>query len=96
MTMNNLILTPIPLEDLLKQFKEIVEAAINAKQQKDIGEKLISPKEACKIFQPNISRVTLDAWTASEKLIRYDIGGRVYYRYSEIIEAAKTLKRYKK
>ncbi len=77
MTMNNLILTPIPLEDLLKQFKEIVEAAINAKQQKDIGEKLISPKEACKIFQPNISRVTLDTWTASEKLIRYDIGYRL-------------------
>ena len=94
--MNNLVLTPIPLAELLAKFQEIVEAAINAKHQKDIGEKLISPKEACKIFQPSISRVTLDAWTASEKLIRYDIGGRVYYRYSEIIEAAKTLKRYKK
>lgn len=94
--MDNLVLTPIPLAELLAKFQEIVETAINAKQLKDVGEKLISPKEACKIFQPNISRVTLDLWAKDGKLIRYDIGRRVFFKYSEIIEAAKTLKRYKK
>lgn len=93
--MNNLILMPVPLDELLSQFRAIIKAEIKAEQQKEIGEKLLSPSEACRIFQPAISRVTLQAWTNADHLKRYDIGGRVYYRYSEIIEAAKTLKRYK-
>lgn len=93
--MNNLVFTSIPHEDLLKEFRQIIEEVVNAKLQNDIGEKLISPKEACRIFQPAISRVTIDAWTKAGHLKRYDLAGRVFYRYSEVIESAKTLKRYK-
>lgn len=57
--------------------------------------KLLSPIETCKLFQPQISRVTLNNWTNSGKLVKYQIGGRVYYRSNEVFEAAKTLKRYK-
>ena len=94
--MNNLVLTPVPLEDLLSQFRSIVKEEIQAGQQKAIGEKLLSPDEARRLFVPAISRVTLQKWTDEGHLKRYDIGARVYYRYNEVIEAAKHLKKYQR
>lgn len=93
--MNNIILTPVPVEDLLNQVRTIIKEEIQAEQQKAVGEKLLSPEEARKLFQPAISRVTLQKWTDDGHLKRYNISCRVYYRYSEIIEAVKHLKKYK-
>ena len=58
-------------------------------------EKLLSASEACKLFVPSISRLTLIRWTKADHLKEYRIGGRVYYKQSEIIEAAKHLEKYK-
>jgi len=93
--MNDLILSQIPVAELINQIRAVVKEEIKAEHQKTEGEKLLSPAETCKLFQPTISRVTLQSWTAAGHLKRHDIGGRVFYRLSEVIEAAKSLKRYK-
>ena len=59
-------------------------------------EKLLSASEACKLFIPAISRLTLIRWTKADYLKEHRIGGRVYYRQSEVIEGAKHLGKYKK
>jgi hypothetical protein len=59
------------------------------------NEKLLSAAEACKLFVPAISRLTLIRWTKADYLKEHRLGGRIYYRQSEVIEAAKHLKKYK-
>jgi len=56
---------------------------------------LLSPAETCKMFNPAISKVTLAAWTKRGLLNESRIGGRVYYKQSEIIAGLTTLKKYK-
>ena len=58
-------------------------------------ERLLSAAEACKVFVPAISRLTLIRWTKADYLKEHRIGGRVYYKQSEIIESAKHLVKYK-
>lgn len=88
----------IPAADFIGQISEIisekVSKAIEANIQKDNDEKLLSANEACELFQPNISRVTLHAWTKEGKLQARYIGSRVYYLRSEILEAVKVIKKY--
>ena len=93
---NNLILTPVPLAELLQQFREIVKEEIKAEQQNQIGEKLLSVAEAAKLFVPKISRQTLSAWTKEGLIPMRKIGGGNYYKYSDVINAGKILKKYKK
>ncbi|MCA2854702.1 MAG: helix-turn-helix domain-containing protein [Chitinophagaceae bacterium] len=92
----NIVLSPIPLPEILDGLRAIVKEEITSEHSKAVGEKLISPAEACKLFNPIISKVTLTAWTKAGHLRDYRLGGRVFYRQSEIIEAAKHLKKYKK
>ena len=94
--MEQMILSPISLPELESKIQAIVIDALLQNRKADIEEKLLSPSETCKLFQPAISKVTLTAWTNAGRMTRYDLGGRVYYRYSEVIEAAKSLKRYKR
>jgi hypothetical protein len=58
-------------------------------------ERLLSASEACKLFIPAISRLTLIRWTKADYLKEHRIGGRVYYKQSEVIDAAKHLQKYK-
>ena len=94
--MDNIILSPIQLDTLLQSLRSIIKEEIQAEQLNDLKEKLLSPAEACKIFQPKISKPTLSSWTDKGLITEYRLGGRIFYRYSELIEAAKTLKKYKK
>lgn len=86
----------INTDDLEKLIESTMEKVVNRKQQKEDQEKLISPEEARAVFSPKISLVTLHAWTNAGRLKKYKIGGRRYYRRSEIIEAAKIFRQYKK
>ena len=95
MNTNQVLLSPIALDELLNSFREIVKQEILSEQNHAVGERLLSPADTCALFQPSISKVTLSAWTKAGHLKKYDIGGRCYYRHSEVIEAAKTLKKYK-
>ncbi len=90
------IILTFPLETLLQSFRAIVKEEIKAEHLNELQEKLLSPAEACKIFQPNISKVTLSKWTADGLIQDYRMGGRRFYKYSELIQSLLILKKYKK
>jgi hypothetical protein len=71
-----------------------VEAAIRKAKTEDIQEKFLSVEETRKLFVPNLSRQTISNWSQSGILRKHTISGKVYYRYSEVMEAVKSRKRY--
>lgn len=89
---NEILLSPIPLDTLRNEFKKIVNDAIDTLKPSE--ESLINTTQACELFNPPISKVTLIKWTSTGKLKSYRIGGRVYYKRSEIFESAKHLRKY--
>ena len=91
---NQMVLTPVPLDSLLSEITKIITTAVQAQQVTELGEKLISPAETCKLFEPEISKVTLNEWRNQGLIPCYRMGGRVYYKRSEVIEAAKRIKKY--
>ena len=92
---NQILLSPIPLEDLASEIRSIVRAEIIAQNKAELQERLLSPEEVRKLFTPKVSRVTLNAWTKEGRIISSRIGGRVWYKYSDVIEALETLERFR-
>lgn len=91
--MDNILLFQVLYKDLLADLGALIEEklrAASAGQQ----EKLLSPAEACKLFEPAISKVTLSKWTNDGLIPLQKIGGRVFYKHTDIIEAGTKLKRY--
>lgn len=83
------------LESVYDHITEIINQELKAhakEQQKDL---LLSGAEACKLFQPAISKVTLSHWVKQKLILDHRIGGRVYYKYTEIMDSLTTLKKYK-
>ena len=93
--LNSLVLTPVPIETILMAVRKIVQEELKADTSKTLDEKLLSPAEVCKMFNPPISKVTLTAWTKKDLLQEHRLGGRIFYKQSEIIEGLRTLKKYK-
>jgi predicted site-specific integrase-resolvase len=94
MVSKQFILSPFTLEYLEERFQKIIKEEIHKKNQEDLQEKLFSPEKTCKFFNPPISKVTLHTWAKQGKIKQHRIGGRVYYKYSEILESLKSYKRY--
>jgi len=94
MEQQQIVLSPIPLDLLKSAISEIVRAELITKEQRDLQEKLLSPKEVCQLFQPSISKVTLAKWTNAGKLQKHTLAGRTYYKYSEVFASLQTLKKY--
>lgn len=80
--------------EFLAAIRQIIrEELINAASQDD-KEKFLSMDEARKLFQPVISRGTLYNWMNADYIESYMIGGKRCFKYSELIEAAKKLKKH--
>jgi len=90
---NQIILSGITPAELVELFKPMIAEQIKMLKDEQ-PETLLSPASTCKMFNPPISKVTLAAWTKKGLLTENRIGGRVYYRSSEIIEKLNTLRRY--
>lgn len=91
---NDILLSPIRLNELLSDVRAVIKeelAALQSQQQ----EKLLSPAETCKLFEPSISKVTLSKWTADGLIPSQKIGNRVWYKQSDVIEAGTRLKKFK-
>jgi hypothetical protein len=58
-------------------------------------ERLLSPAETCKLFFPAITKATLTSWTNKGLLQEHRVGGRVFYRQSEVLASSLTLGKYK-
>jgi hypothetical protein len=87
-------ITEMAGDALMDGIQNIVDKALQ-KFKDAQPERLLSPAETCKLFQPPISKVTLASWTAQGKLQDHRIGGRIYYRQSQVLESLTKLKRYK-
>lgn len=87
---------PAAVAELHKKVDELagkLTPLLDAREAQE--ERLLSAAEACKLFVPAISRLTLIRWTKADYLQEHRIGGRVYYRQSEVIDGAKHLEKYK-
>ena len=86
---NNIVLSPISLDDLEKRIENIVLRCFEKKhslkpaptnQQND---ELLKAKEVCKLL--NISLVTLWTWKKLGKIPYYNIGTRIFFKKHEVI-----------
>lgn len=82
------------LNELETRFRVIVKEELTSHIPNNEPEQLMSPDQTRKMFSPAVSKVTLIKWTKTGKLTAHRIGGRVYYKRSEILEALLTLKKY--
>jgi hypothetical protein len=90
------MLVPMSVADFVAALKAEILDALSTKQEKDLQEKLLSPAETCKLFQPAITKPTLAKWTKEGRLQEYRMNGRVFYKYSEVLQSLTTLKKYKR
>lgn len=95
----NIMMSMYTIEEMAQALKpvigDVVRPIIEDIMIKLMGEeKLLSPKKVCEIFQPKISKTTLATWTKQGLITEYRIGGRVFYKQSEIIEKSKLIKKY--
>jgi excisionase family DNA binding protein len=89
-----LILTPVPLADLMAQIRATVRDELKQQQVADLAEKLMTAKEAADLLR--VSLVTLWQWEKQGRIIKHSMGGRTYFKYSELMASLKTLQRYRK
>ncbi len=82
--------------ETLTAIREIIQEVVSKSQTAQLQEKFLSSAETCKLFQPAISKPTLTAWARDGRLTEHRIGGRVFFKYSEVIEAVSKIKRFKK
>jgi hypothetical protein len=94
MAQSNIVLFPIPVEELETRIQEIVHRALVSREEKALQERLMSIEQTRRLFNPPISKVTLHTWAKEGKVRPYRIGGRVFYKYSELMGSMTHLKKY--
>ena len=83
-----------PFELLLSRFNkmEALLLTIIEKSEKE-EDKLLTTQEVAKLF--SVTNVTISSWISKGLLTPCSMGGRNYFKYSEVLESMKTLKKYK-
>jgi hypothetical protein len=89
-----ILLNGVTIDQLVEVFRPMIKEEIWTLRAKD-QEQLISPAETCKVFNPSITKATLSSWTKQGLLNEYRIGGRVFYKKSEVLESSKKIIKYK-
>ena len=96
--MSTILLYQISLEELESRFEaklqQIIKNELSRIEDDKALDRLLSPKETTKLFNPTISKVTLHNWTEQGKLKKHKIGKNVYYKYSEVMDSLVHLKKY--
>lgn len=88
--MDNFVLSPIQTDVLIEKIAERTAQMIsNNRKPQQQPKDLITRKEAADLLKINVA--TLWRWTKSGKLHQYGIGGRTYYKRSEILESVKSI-----
>jgi len=94
--MENLVLTSLSWITMKEEIKAIVYSTIKAFNLEEIQEKLLSSKEARKLFTPAIAHNTLISLQKSGALNEYRVGSNVFYKYSEVVASLKSFKRHER
>jgi hypothetical protein len=93
-----LIINGLSLEQFISKLSEVVrieaEDAFRKIKADELQDKLLTPKEACKVFHPAISLPTLTAWSEAGHFEKRHIGGRTFYRYGDLINCGRIKKKF--
>lgn len=81
-----LIVSGMKASDFLEAVKNMVRAELKNGEP----EKILTREEAADFLKVNLS--TLSTWTSQGRLTCYGMGGRRYYKKSEIMAALEILK----
>src|SRR5678815_4920541 len=83
-------------EAILPELRSIIQQELRNKYSEELREKFLSVSEAQKMFEPPVSRGTLYNWETDGKIQSYLIGGKRFFKYSELIDAVQRVKKYQK
>ncbi len=84
----------IESSELLQMVRNAVREEMTALQPKD-EDKMLNTAEACKCWQPAITRQTLDSYVQKGYITRHFFGKKPVYSSQEIKKAAKEVRLYK-
>ncbi len=79
-------------QEFISSIREVVKEEISRNSIAELTEKFLSPEETCKLFQPAITKPTLESYSQQSLLRKYYLGGRTWYKYSEILQALEKIK----
>ena len=82
----------IPIDKLADALFNKMMEANRIDKEKKLQEKLLTAKEVAQLF--SVSTVTISSWVSKGLLTKYSIGGRNKFKYSEVMDSLKTVKRY--
>lgn len=86
-----------PFDTILDEIHQLrAEIAELRAERKQPDERLLSTEEACKMFQPEISRQTLTAWVKRDLVEMQKIRSKNYFKLSDLMNAGQRLKKYKR
>ncbi len=88
------MLVTLTKADLKQLIKDAISEAKQEEKSPQQTEELLSPAQAVKVFNPPISKVSLHRWTKEGLIPVHRIGGRIWYKRSEVIAASLTIKKY--
>ena len=89
-----MITASIDTETFINTIRQIIKEEIQLALKADLKEKFLSPEETCNLFQPAITKPTLESYSQRELLKKYYLGGRTWYKYSELIDTVKGIKKF--
>jgi excisionase family DNA binding protein len=93
--MQNLILTPLSIEQLQNLINDAVKIGIEQTLPAPKDQtRLLTRKEVCELL--NITLVTLHEWTKNGTIAAYKVGSRVRYKQSEVFNTLQRIKATKK
>jgi hypothetical protein len=79
---------------IVPEIQHLIESAFKKHSAESLLEKFLSIDEARKMFQPVIARGTLYNWCDAGYLNSFTIGGKRFFKYSELVEAVTKVKKY--
>jgi excisionase family DNA binding protein len=90
----NILFSPVSLTTIMDGLREIVRDELKQQGRADLAEKLLTPKEAADLLR--VSMVTIWQWEKQGRIAKHSMGGRTYFKYSELMAGLDTLQRYRK
>jgi hypothetical protein len=92
--MEQIMMFSITREELKQIICEALHERLTALSPPQFDDKLLSISEACKVFQPSITRQTLNNWRKLGLIQPTDKGKSRWYKLSELLSATKNISRY--
>lgn len=92
--MNDLIFSPIPLEDLLapiRQLEEEVRRLVTNLTPPKPDDELLTIKDACDFLK--VSKVSLHKWKREGKIEYHRFGSRIRFKKSELLALSRPKKK---